>query len=41
MFGGVGKGSVPLYVSLRVARIVPADLLFVSGSRVGVVCVSL
>ncbi len=38
---GVCMGLVSLYTSLLVASIVPADLLNVSGSSFGGVCVSL
>ena len=38
---GVGIGVTSLYISLRVARMVLADLRFVVGSSFGDICVSL
>ena len=38
---GVCIGVMSLYISLRVARMVPANLRFVVGSSFGDVCVSL
>ena len=41
MWGGVGIAVTSLYVSRLTASMVPHDLLFVVGSRVGWVCISL